>query len=63
MLLERLPSVTLNELAVPARNAATLGKLKLPVSRAKLLLRNCRYSPPNLSECAPRRRLRVSAAT
>ena len=30
--LVRLPSVTLNELAVPRTNVSTLGKLKVPVS-------------------------------
>ena len=58
MLLDWLPSVTLNELAVSARNAATLGKLNAPVPRRKLLLRNCRNSPPILSECRPQRQLR-----
>ncbi len=63
MLLDWLPSVTLNEFAVSARNAATLGKLNAPVPWRKLLLRNCRNSPPILSECRPHRQLMVSAAT
>ena len=53
MLLDWLPSVTLKEFAVPARKAATVGKLNVPVPCRKLLLRNCRYSPPSLSECRP----------
>ena len=63
MLLDWLPSVTLNELAVSARNAATVGKLNVPVPSRKLLLRNCRNSPPILSECRPHRQLMVSPAT
>ena len=36
----------LKALAVPERNAATLGKLNWPVPSAKLLLRKRRNSPP-----------------
>src|SRR5690349_6157673 len=53
----------LNEFAVPARNAATLGKLNEPVVCRKLLLKNCRYSPPMRSECGPTSQLTVSAIT
>ena len=63
MLLDWLPSVTLNEFAVSARNAATLGKLNEPVPSRKLLLRNCRNSPPILSEFRPHEQLSVSPTT
>ena len=53
MLLDWLPRVTLKEFAVSARNAGTLAKLNVPVPSRKLLLRNCRNSPPVLSEFRP----------
>src|ERR1700751_6073706 len=63
MLLEWLQSVTVNELAVSARNAATLGKLNAPLPRRKLLLRNCRNSPPIASELRPHEQVKGSLAT
>ena len=53
MRLRRSPSVMLKALAVPARNAATLGKLNRPVPSAKLSLMKCRYSPPSFMEWRP----------
>src|SRR5689334_21686979 len=39
-----------------------LGKLKEPAATRKLLFRNCRYSPPILSEWRPHWQLTVSPA-
>src|SRR4051812_28019328 len=63
MLLDWLPSVTLKELARPARKSETESKLNRPVPRRKLLFRNCRNSPPPLSELRPHKQLNVLPAT
>ena len=63
MWLRRSPSVMLKALAVPARNAAMLGKLNWPVPSAKLLLRKRRNSPPALNEWRPAMRVSVSLNT
>ena len=53
----------LNALAVPARNAAMVGKLNWPVPSAKLLLRKRRNSPPAFSVWRPAMWVSVSLNT
>ena len=63
MWLRRSPSVMLNALAVPDRNAAMLGKLNWPVPSAKLSLRKRRNSPPAFTEWRPAMQVTVSLNT
>src|SRR5690242_13490458 len=63
MLLDWPPRVTLNELAVSARNAETLAKLNAHDPSRKLLLRNCRYSTPIFTESRPQAQVQVSLTT
>ena len=53
MWLRRSPSVMLNALPVPERNASMLGKLNWPVPSAKLLFRKRRNSPPAFAVWRP----------